>query len=72
MMRPGAGQNYPRSGFPLEGKATHGLFPLLTTGKVGREMGEVAIAPCQETGTDQPGTGPLKAASTRGCQMRRS
>lgn len=28
MMRPGAGQNYPRSGFPLEGKAAPGLIPL--------------------------------------------
>lgn len=28
MMRPGAGQNYPRSGFPLEGKAAPGLLPL--------------------------------------------
>ncbi|NXO86818.1 PAX3 protein, partial [Sitta europaea] len=36
MMRPGAGQNYPRSGFPLEGKAAPVLLP----------VGKGIIIPC--------------------------
>lgn len=54
MMRPGAGQNYPRSGFPLEGKAATGLLP----------FGKARIAPYREAGTKQPP--PRPAESRRG------
>lgn len=56
MMRPGAGQNYPRSGFPLEGKAAPGLLPL----------GKVRIAPCREAGWKQPPPRPARTAHARG------
>lgn len=44
MMRPGAGQNYPRSGFPLEGKAAPVLYP----------VGKGIIIPCRDAGTKRP------------------
>lgn len=44
MMRPGAGQNYPRSGFPLEGKAAPMLLP----------VGKGIFIPCRDAGTKRP------------------
>lgn len=60
MMRPGAGQNYPRSGFPLEGKAAPGLLPL----------GKVRIAPCREARTKQPPPRPAESRRTEGSPAR--
>lgn len=54
MMRPGAGQNYPRSGFPLEGKAAPVLLP----------VGKGIIVPGRAAGTKRttPHPGPPELA----------